>query len=139
VAEVQQSNQDHGYLPCFIPQKRSVFFWYRALLSDPGTLPRLYSKFASEQITLGDCLSSSYLLAGAMETYLCRLETELAVYHREELEGHVNTNNFLTVESFSIFFLIWIAVVHSFLSICHTWHVQLILIFVIFGLHDLPG
>jgi hypothetical protein len=26
------------------------------------------------------------------------------VYHGEELEGHVNTNNFLIVESFSKFF-----------------------------------
>jgi len=32
------------------------------------------------------------------------LETELAVYHGEELEVHVYTNNFLTVESFSKFF-----------------------------------
>ena len=56
--------------------------------------------------TLGNCLSSSYPPAGATETYPCRLETELAVYHGEELEGHVNTNSFLTVESFSNFFFL---------------------------------
>jgi hypothetical protein len=57
------------------------------------------------QYTHSGRLSLIFLSAGRRKkTYLCGLETELAVYHGEELEVHVYTNNFSTVESFSKIF-----------------------------------
>jgi hypothetical protein len=75
------------------------------------------------QYTLGDCLSSSYPPAGAKKRICVGWRQNSRCIMGKNLRYMFTLITFQPLSLFPKFFVIQIAVVHSFLPICHTWHV----------------